>query len=114
MSYFKRDNINSNSALLVTVNPDDIKSNKKLKGMYFQRDLEKKAFILGGEDYSAPVQKVGDFLKNQKSNSFGNILPTYKPNVNFAKMDDILPDFVVNSMRQAIPLIDKKLRLCRQ
>ncbi len=109
MSYFKRDNINSNSALLVAVNPDDIKSNKKLKGMYFQRELEKKAFIFGGEDYSAPVQKVGDFLKNQKSKSFGNILPTYRPNVKFAKMDDILPAFVVHGMRQAIPLIDKKL-----
>ncbi|MBQ6153180.1 MAG: hypothetical protein IJJ15_05490 [Ruminococcus sp.] len=110
MSEYKRDQINSNAALLVSVNPDDIQSEKALKGMYFQRELEKKAFLLGGENYHAPVSRVEDFLKGQKTTAFGEVIPSYRPGTTFALMDDILPAFVTDSLREALPMIDRRLK----
>ena len=110
MSEFSRDRINSNAALLVSVNPDDIPSEKALKGMYFQRELEKKAYLMGGANYHAPVSRVEDFLKQQKSASFGEVLPSYRPGTAFAEMDSILPAFVTDSLREALPMIDRRLR----
>ncbi len=110
MSEFARDKVNSNAALLVTVNPDDIISDKALKGMYFQRELERKAFIAGGGDYSAPVARAGDFIKGVKSSRFGEVLPSYKPGTSFADLDSVLPEFVTGSLREALPLLDRKLR----
>ncbi len=109
MSNFSRDNINSNSALLVNVNPKDFGSDDVLAGVEFQRKIEKKAYICGGENYSAPVQRVGDFLKGEKSNHFGDVTPTYKPGVNFSKVDDYLPSYVTDSMREGIVAMDRKL-----
>ena len=109
MSEFARDRINSNAALLVSVNPDDIQSEKALKGMYFQRELEKKAYLIGGENYHAPVSRAEDFLKRQKSVSFGEVTPSYRPGTQFAVMDEILPAFVTDSLREALPLIDRRL-----
>lgn len=110
MSNFARNDINSNSALLVGITPEDFKSDHKLAGMYLQRELEEKAFICGGENYYAPIQKVGDFLKNVNSKEFGEVLPTYKPGTNFCKMDDVLPDYVCISLREALPLLNNKLK----
>ena len=109
MSEFARDKVNSNAALLVSVNPEDIPGEHALKGVYWQRELERKAFIAGGSDYHAPVTRVGDFLKGEKSDRFGEVLPSYQPGTRFARMEDILPRFVTDSMREAIPLIDRKL-----
>ena len=109
MSYFARDEINSNSALLVGVSPDDFGSDDVLAGMYFQEDIERKAFLVGGGNYNAPVQRVGDFLKNEQSNIFGEVLPSYKPGTSFGKLDDILPEFITDSMRQGIYDMDKRL-----
>ena len=110
MSYFARNEINSNSALLVGVSPDDFGSDDVLAGMYFQEDIERKAFLVGGGNYNAPVQRIGDFLKNEKSKCFGEVLPSYKPGTSFGKLDDILPEFITNSMRQGIALMDKRLK----
>lgn len=110
MSEFARDKINSNSALLVSVNPEDIPGDKPLKGMYFQRELEHKAYIAGGGGYSAPVQLAGDFLRGVKSTRLGEVAPSCKPSVSFAGLDDILPGFVTQSMRAAIPMIGSRLR----
>ena len=110
MSNFARNEVNSNSALLVGITPEDFMSDHKLAGMYLQRELEKKAFIYGGENFCAPVQKVGDFIKNVNSTEFGEVLPSYKPGTNFCKMDNILPDFVCNSLRKALPLLNNKLK----
>lgn len=110
MSNFSRDEINSNSALLVGINPDDFGSEHKLAGMYLQRKLEQKAYIAGGESYNAPVQRVGDFLKNVKSSFFGNVLPSYKPGTVFCKMDNVLPEYICDSMRQAILLMNNRLQ----
>ena len=110
MSEFARDKINSNSALLATVTPDDIAGDQALKGMYFQRELERKAFIAGGGGYKAPVIRAGDFLNRQRSSKFGEVLPSYLPGTNFADPEDIFPSFVTDSLREAIPLIDRRLR----
>lgn len=110
MSEFKRDKENSNSALLVSVTPDDFGSSDVLSGMYFQRKIEQSAFRLTNESYKAPVQRVGDFLKNIKSDRFGNVLPSYAIGTSFAKLDDCLPEFICDSMREAIPKLSKKLK----
>lgn len=109
MSEFKRDKINSNAALLVSVHPDDIVGEHHLKGMYWQRELERKAFVAGGGDYRAPVIRVGDFLNKQVSIRFGEVTPSYLPGTRFANPDDILPPFVTDSLREAIPMIDRRL-----
>ena len=110
MSEFARDKINSNSALLVTVNPDDIMGDHALKGMYFQRELERKAYIAGGGGYKAPVARVEDFINRIKSTSFGEVIPSYRPGTAFADLDGFLPGFVADSLREALPLIDRRLR----
>ncbi len=110
MSKFGRNNVNSNAALLVGVSPADFGSNHPLAGIEYQRRIEKKAFLFGGKNYNAPVQKVGDFLKKCKSTEFGSIKPSYKPGVCFAEMDNILPEYVTESMREAIILMDNRLK----
>ena len=109
MSLYDRGNINSNSALLVSVSPKDFGSSSPLSGIEFQRRLESAAFSLGGGRYSAPIQRVGDFLKRRKSTGFGDVLPTYKPDTAFAVLDDCLPEFVADSMREGILEMDKRL-----
>lgn len=110
MSEFARDKVNSNAALLVSVTPDDITGENALKGMNFQRDLEKRAFLAGGGDYHAPVQRVGDFLSCQCSDRFGEVLPSYRPGTAFAQAEAALPTFVTQSLREAIPIIDRRLK----
>jgi hypothetical protein len=107
MSESKRDGLNANAAILVNVKPDDFKDSRLLAGMYFQRDLERKAFIAGGSDYSAPVQRVVDYLNDSKSLSFGQVLPTYLPSVKFASFNQILPDFINKSLKRALLEFDK-------
>ena len=110
MSNFARDGKNANSALLVNIMISDYYKNSPLDGMYFQEDLEKKAFELGGKNYNAPVQKVGDFLNNKETTEFGNVKPTYMPGVRGADLNMILPRFVSETMKEAIVELDKKLR----
>lgn len=110
MSLYSRNNINSNSALLVGISPEDFGSDDVLAGMHLQRKLESSAFILGGGEYKAPCQRVGDFLKHKKSTSFGDVLPTYKPSVTLSNLDECLPDFITDSMRDGILEMDKRLK----
>ncbi len=110
MSEFARNGINSNSALLVGVGPKDFKSDAPLSGMYFQRELESKAFIAGGRSYNAPVQRVDDFLNNRKSSGFGEVKPTAGPDCTMADLNTFLPDFVCESMKDGILQMDKKLK----
>ena len=110
MSCFARDAENSNSALLVGINTDDYKSSHALAGMYFQRELEEKAFIAGGGDYSAPVTLVGDFMEGKVSDSFGKVKPSYRPNVRFAKPESYLPDFVCETLKLGIREMGRKIK----
>lgn len=109
MSCFARDAENSNSALLVNINPNDYSSPHPLAGMYFQRELEEKAFIAGGSDYSAPVTLVGDFLDKKTSTSFGRVKPSYKPRTKFALPDEYLPPYICESLRMGIKEMGKKI-----
>lgn len=109
MSEFARDKVNANSALLVGVNPDDFGSDDVLAGVEFQRLLERKAFLLGGENYKAPVQRICDFMNKQKSTSVGSVLPSYRPGYELTKLDLCLPEYITDSMREAIRLMDKRL-----
>lgn len=110
MSKFARDEENANSALLVNVTPNDLKSDNPLAGMYFQKELEEKAFVLGGSNYFAPIQRVDDFLNNRKSEFIGNIKPSYKPGVTLSNLQEILPDFVIKTLKEGIIYFDSKLK----
>ena len=102
MSEFARNADNSNSALLVGINPDDYESDHPLAGMYLQRKLESKAFVAGGENYNAPIQRVDDFLNNRKSTHLGDVKPSIGPNYEFSNLNEILPEYVCTSMAQGI------------
>ena len=110
MSYYNRDNINCNSALLVNVKTSDFSGDDPLSGMYFQRELEHKAFIFGGNNGNAPIQKVGDFHEGCTSLSFGKVLPTYLPGVTMCDLNDFLPDFIKDTLKQALPYFDHKIK----
>ena len=109
MSNFLRDGTNSNSAILVNVTPDDFSNSSPLAGIYFQKDLEEKAFKLGGGNYFAPIQRVGDFLNNTKSTYIGDVRPTYIPGVTLSNLNEILPNFVSTTLKEAILYFDTKL-----
>ena len=110
MSNYLRDGINANSAVLVNVTPDDFKSNSPLAGIYFQKDLEEKAFKLGGSNYFAPIQRVEDFLNDRKSEFIGKVKPSYLPGVTLSNLQEILPNFVTSTLKQSIPYFDTKLK----
>ena len=110
MSVFKRDKENANSALLVNVLTTDFAGHDPLAGIYFQEELEHKAFLLGGKNYNAPVQRVEDFLNNQPSNHIGDITPSYKPGYTLCNLNDILPDFVSQTLKEGILYFDHKIK----
>lgn len=110
MSLFARDGENANSAVLVNVTPEDCKGETPLKGIYFQKELEEKAFALGGKNYHAPVQRVEDFLKNRVSSNIGKIKPSYRPGVTLSNLNEILPDFVSETLKKGILYFDTKLK----
>ena len=110
MSYFSRSGKNANSALLIEVYPSDLDDNNILSGIKFQRELEEKAFIAGGKNYYAPVQKIGDILKGIGSTSIGNIEPTFKPGVTPTDFKQIFPNFIYESIRLGIIEMDKKIK----
>ena len=110
MSEYKRDNENINGAILVTIKEEDLKSKHLLAGLYFQEELEKKAFEIGGNNYSAPIQRLEDFLNKTPSIKIGNIKPTYTPGTTLTSLDLCLPDFVCNTLRKAIVSFDYKIK----
>lgn len=111
MSKYARDGENANSAVLVNVEPGDFGSNDAIAGVEFQHKYEKLAFELGGRDYSAPVEKVKDFIEGNSKvdDNLGNVKPTYLPSVKFADLSKCLPDFVTESLKLALPRFNKKI-----
>ncbi len=109
MSYYARDKQNANSALLVGVTSEDFGGNHPLQGMYLQRKLEETAFALGGKNYQAPAQKVGDLLKQLPSKSMGEVMPSYSCGVVPTDMSLLFPDKITETLRLAIVEMDKKL-----
>lgn len=109
MSYVARDGENANSALLVTLHPDDFPDRSVLGGMLWQQELEAKAFTVGGSNYNAPCQLVGDFLAHQASKKLGAVQPTYRPGVTLCDLHDVLPARITDVLEQALPLLDQRL-----
>ena len=110
MSRYKRDERNANSALLVSVFPEDFESHHPLAGVAYQRKWEEKAFQLGGGNYHAPVQRVEDFLKGRKTKKAGEVIPSYKPGFVFENLEETLPSYVSETMKEGLPQLDRKLR----
>ena len=109
MSNLARDGENANSALVVNVTPDDFEGNDVLAGVAFQRKWEEAAYQLSGS-YHAPVQLVGDFLANRVSTGFVDVQPSYRPGTVFCDLTRCLPDFVSESLKEAIPAFGRKIK----
>ncbi|MBE6071599.1 MAG: hypothetical protein E7208_06525 [Clostridium butyricum] len=110
MSYHARDLENANSALVVTVSPDDFEGNSPLRGMEFQRHYESLAFKLGGGDYKAPVQLLGDFIKDKPSTKLGEVIPSYTRGYEFKELKECLPQYVVEAIKEAVLDFDRKIK----
>ena len=110
MSCYARDLENANSALLVGVGPEDFSSSHPLAGMFLQREIEQKAFILGGKTGKAPAQLVSDLLAGRASTAYASVTPSYRPGVVMGDLSLLLPDYVIASMREALPLLGRRLR----
>ena len=110
MSEYARDKENANSAILVGVNPEDFPSEHVLAGFQLQKEIEEKAFNMGGGDYTAPATLVGDFLKGQKSTKLGAVKPSFPTGVTMSDIGTLLPQKVVDNMRHALTEWDKKIK----
>ncbi|SKA79401.1 hypothetical protein SAMN05443428_10353 [Caloramator quimbayensis] len=110
MSEYKRDSKNANSAIVVGVGPQDFQSNHPLAGIEFQRYYERLAFKAGGYDYMAPVQLIGDFLKDNLSTKIGVVKPSYTRGYRFGKISDVLPDYVAQVLKEGLLDFDKKIK----
>lgn len=109
MSQYSRAERNANAAIVVGVKPERDYAGHPLAGIAFQRDLERKAFQLGGANYKAPVQRVEDFLLGRATRTLGSVVPSYKPGVEPDDLAEILPSFVINGIREALPAFNRKL-----
>ncbi|MGN0775855.1 MAG: NAD(P)/FAD-dependent oxidoreductase, partial [Candidatus Ventricola sp.] len=109
MSCFARDRENANSALLVGVGPEDYGSDHPLAGMFLQREIERRAFLLGGSTGKAPAQLVGDLLAGRASTQYRSVTPSYRPGVVMGDLRLLLPDFIIASMCEALPLLGRRL-----
>jgi uncharacterized FAD-dependent dehydrogenase len=110
MSSYARAEANANSGFMVDVRTEDFPGDDVLAGVEFQRHLERAAFELGGGDYRAPAQLLGDFMAGKASTGPGIVLPSYKPGVVWGDLTGCLPGFVIETIREAVPRIDKGLR----
>ncbi len=110
MSHHARNRPNANSALLVGVHPCDFDSDHPLAGIDLQRHWEHRAFVAAGSNYYAPVQRVDDFLAGRPSHELGEIQPSYRPGVTCCDLQDCLPEFVIETLREALPHLDRKLQ----
>jgi hypothetical protein len=108
MSQYSRAERNANAGIVVGITPEDYPGGP-LAGIAFQRKWEERAFELGGGDYSAPGQLVGDFIAGRASTSLGSVAPSYKPGVKPTDLSTALPDYVIEAIREALPELDKKI-----
>jgi uncharacterized FAD-dependent dehydrogenase len=119
MSQYSRHERNANSAIVVGIEPEDFtfgsdnpeeEANNVLAGIEFQRRLEAQSFKLGGENYDAPVQLVGDFLAGRKSGLHGDVEPSYKPGVKYCDLSETLPSYAIEAIREALPAFERKIK----
>ena len=108
MSQYSRNERNANAGIVVGITPEDYPGGP-MAGIEFQRAIESKAFELGGKNYEAPGQLVGDFLAQKPSTEFGSVLPSYKPGVHLTDLASSLPDYAIDAIREAIPAFEKQI-----
>ncbi|MDO8177140.1 MAG: NAD(P)/FAD-dependent oxidoreductase [Undibacterium sp.] len=109
MSQYSRNERNANSAIVVGISPADYPEHP-LAGIDFQRRLESLAYELGGKNYNAPGQLVGDFLAKRASTELGTIIPSYKPGITLCDLADALPAYAIDAIREALPAFDKQIK----
>lgn len=109
MSYHAREGMQANSAVVVSVTPQDYGQKTALDGMYFQREIERRAFEVAGKNYYAPTQLVGDFLDGKVSTKYKNIKPTYEIGTQFCDLNQVLPRFITDTMKDNLRLFARKL-----
>lgn len=112
MSQYSRNEHNANAGIVVGIAPEDYPGfqTDPLAGMRFQRHWESRAFELGGENYDAPVQRVGDFLAGRPSTRLGSVVPSYKPGVKPTDLATALPEYAIAALREAIPALARQIR----
>jgi uncharacterized protein len=108
MSQYERSGKNANSGIVVEIKPEDYPPGA-LGGMQLQRELEERAFALGGGTYEAPGQLVGDFLAGKPSTELGNVKPSYRPGVHLCDLSPSLPDYAIAAIREALPAFDRQI-----
>ncbi|MCA1327035.1 NAD(P)/FAD-dependent oxidoreductase [Herbaspirillum sp. alder98] len=109
MSQYSRNERNANSGIVVGISPADYPGHP-LAGIAFQRQWESRAYELGGGNYDAPGQLVGDFIANRASSALGSVTPSYKPGVKLGDLNPSLPDYAIDAIREALPAFDKQIR----
>ena len=110
MSHYSRNERNANAGIVVGITPADFGSDHPLAGITLQRRLEELAFELGGKNYNAPAQLVGDFLASRPSTGLGSVIPSYTPDVTWTDLGNALPDYAIAAIREAIPAFEKSLK----
>jgi hypothetical protein len=110
MSQYSRAERNANSAIVVGIDPERDYPGDALAGIRLQRELESAAYVLGGENYDAPAQKIGDFLKGREPSEIGEVKPSFTPGIHLTDISKALPDFAIEAIREAIPAFEKKIK----
>ncbi|MGZ5181103.1 MAG: NAD(P)/FAD-dependent oxidoreductase [Ramlibacter sp.] len=108
MSQYSRNERNANAGMVVSIDPRDYPGGP-LAGVALQRELESRAFVLGGGTYEAPGQLVGDFVAGRPSTAFGDVLPSYKPGVKLGDLHPALPPYAIEALREALPAFGRKI-----
>jgi len=110
MSQYSRNERNANSGIVVGITPEQDYPGDALAGVEFQRRWESRAFELGGGNYQAPGQLVGDFLAGRPSTKLGEVLPSYTPGVHLTDLSTVLPDYAIEAIREALPVFAKQIK----
>ena len=110
MSQYSRHERNANSAIVVGITPEQDFPGDPLAGIALQRRLEQLAYQVGGENYHAPAQLIGDFLAGRASGELGDVKPSYTPGITLTDLSQVVPDYVTQAIREAIPAFDKQIK----
>ena len=109
MSQYSRNERNANAGIVVGITPEDYPGGV-LAGIELQRNLESRAFELGGGNYDAPAQLVGDFIEGKPSTALGSVEPSYKPGVHLTDLAPALPGYAIEAIREALPAFDQQIK----
>ncbi|MDH1572651.1 MULTISPECIES: NAD(P)/FAD-dependent oxidoreductase [Pseudomonas] len=110
MSQYSRNERNANSGIVVGIDPERDYPGGPLAGIELQERLEAHAYVMGGSNYQAPAQLVGDFVAGKPSTALGTVEPSYKPGVTLGDLAPSLPDFAIEAIREALPAFDRQIK----